>query len=331
MTAINLPHFKRKLRDISRALYIEHGWKLPRGLMDGAQRDPLNFTRAEWQQARRAGHDPKMLKAMFQECWAISDSPKALAKALEERGYWLARGDRRGHVAVDFRGEVYALAKWTGIRAKEVKAKLGNPQALPSLEETRAQIAARMTNQVRRFIGESEAAFKTQSASLSFRKAEMVQRHRHERDQLKAFQEARWIKETNRRAARLPRGLRGVWSWLTGKYRRIREENERETWLAYRRDQDQKDALILRHLEDRQTLQEHILTARREHARGVAQLHSDVAHYMRLRAQEPPQAREAFRDAAREKQQERQRGYDRPSPQRGQGRRRRRDRDFGPG
>ena len=44
MKAINLPHFKLKLRDISRELYMERGWKMPRGLMDSEARDPLNYT-----------------------------------------------------------------------------------------------------------------------------------------------------------------------------------------------------------------------------------------------------------------------------------------------
>ena len=31
MTAINLPHYKLKLRDVSRQLFIEHGWSMPTG------------------------------------------------------------------------------------------------------------------------------------------------------------------------------------------------------------------------------------------------------------------------------------------------------------
>ena len=55
MRAINLPHHKIKLRDVSRKLYMEHGWDMPRALQDRSLRDPLAFTRAEWQQAARAG------------------------------------------------------------------------------------------------------------------------------------------------------------------------------------------------------------------------------------------------------------------------------------
>jgi hypothetical protein len=63
MKAIPLPHFKLKLRDVSRELYLEHQWKMPRGLMNSAERDPSNFTLAEWQQAKRAGIDARELKS----------------------------------------------------------------------------------------------------------------------------------------------------------------------------------------------------------------------------------------------------------------------------
>ena len=35
MTAINLPHFKRKLTALSRELYLENNWTLPDGLRAG--------------------------------------------------------------------------------------------------------------------------------------------------------------------------------------------------------------------------------------------------------------------------------------------------------
>jgi len=90
MKAINLPHFKLKLRDVSRELYLEHGWQMPRGLVNSEERNPLNFTQAEWQQAKRIKQDPRAIKEAFQDCWAISDSKTAFANALEYRGYYLA-------------------------------------------------------------------------------------------------------------------------------------------------------------------------------------------------------------------------------------------------
>lgn len=111
MKAINLPHFKLKLKDISKQLYLEHGWRLPEGLRDRHARDPMNFSREDWQQAKRAGQDPETVRTTFQECWAVSDTRSAFERALEERGFYLAQGDRRGFVAVDWRGEIFAVSR----------------------------------------------------------------------------------------------------------------------------------------------------------------------------------------------------------------------------
>lgn len=68
MTAIDMPHFKRKLQDVSRQLFIEHGWKMPDGMIDPNLRNPLSFDRQEWFQAQRTGQDPRNIKAAFQQC-----------------------------------------------------------------------------------------------------------------------------------------------------------------------------------------------------------------------------------------------------------------------
>ena len=44
MKAINLPFYKTKLRDVSRELFFEHGWKMPQGLLDHNNRDPMNYS-----------------------------------------------------------------------------------------------------------------------------------------------------------------------------------------------------------------------------------------------------------------------------------------------
>ena len=124
LKAINLPHFKRKLTDLSRELYIEHGWKMPEGLVRSKARNPLNFSREEWQQAQRVKRDPRVIKEAFQDCWAISDSLRAFRNALESRGYYLAEGDRRGFVAIDYQGEIYSLSRWCGVKSKQLKERL---------------------------------------------------------------------------------------------------------------------------------------------------------------------------------------------------------------
>lgn len=125
MKAIHLSYHKRRLQDVSRELFRKHGWEIPKGHENPIYRNPRNFTLQEWQQAKRAKKDPKALKGLFQECWAQSDSNSSFAAALREHGLVLARGDKRGHVAVDYQGEVYPVSRWTDQKAKDVRARLG--------------------------------------------------------------------------------------------------------------------------------------------------------------------------------------------------------------
>jgi len=135
MRAINLSHYKLRLRDISRELYFEHGWEMPAGLQKAQDRDPLNYSAEEAGQAKRVKRDPTDLKKLLKTCWDSSDSKSAFANELAEHGFCLARGDRRGFVSVDARGEVYSHSRWLGVKTKDLTARLGDFVDLPDVEE----------------------------------------------------------------------------------------------------------------------------------------------------------------------------------------------------
>ena len=78
---------------------------------------------------------------MFQERWTISDSETSFAHALEEQGFILAKGDRRGIVAVDHEGETYAITRWVDVKTKQVRSRLGKPDNLPSVAKARNKAA----------------------------------------------------------------------------------------------------------------------------------------------------------------------------------------------
>lgn len=254
MTAINLPHFKIKLKDISRSLYLEHGWKMPHGLMNSNERNPLNFTQEEWQQAKRIKCDPKMIKQTFQECWAVSDSRQAFAQALEERGYYLAKGDRRGFVAVDWQGEVYAISRWVGIKTKEVKVRLGSPDDLQSVEETKARIETLLTDKFRQFADQQKAKHEAALQALDKKRKVLVMAQRKERCDLKQRHQKRWEVEVRARTERLPKGFKAIWSFMTGKYQEIKRRNEAETQTCKQRDRREVQELIERQITQRRKL-----------------------------------------------------------------------------
>jgi len=291
MRAINLPHYKTKLRDVSRALYLEHGWDMPRGLQDRSLRDPLNFSREEWQQARRAGVDPREIKAALQDAWKHSDNRTSFEAALKERGFWLAKGDRRGFVALDYRGEVYSLSRYVGVKTKEMEARLGESDRLPSASEIKATIAQGMTRKVHEFIKEAHSQTRQRLAMLEFRKGETIARHQDERATITAQHQKRWQADTMERAARLPRGFSGIWHRLTGQYAKIKAQNEKEALIAWQRDRAEKDAVIFKQIEERAALQRDIKRQRSISSQELMQLRKDVANYRDIDRPDPERDR----------------------------------------
>lgn len=281
MTAVRMSHDRPKLGDISRQLYIEHGWKMPEGLIDPALRNPLNFDRKEWFQARRAGSDPRDIKAAFQQCWAASDSGRAFRNALEQRGYYLARGDRRAVVAIDVHGGIYAVARWTGVKTKDVVKRMGDPDALPSLHDVRKQIAGRVTEKLTGFLAAVADDFTRAARNLEAKRLAMVENHRAARRDLQAVHDDRSKLEARQRAARFRTGLRGLWDRVSGQHSRLRMQNEAEAIACATRDALERQGLIDMQLVERRRLQDEIKRERRLHARELTWLNRQISEYRR--------------------------------------------------
>lgn len=309
MTARNLPFYKQRLTDLSRELYLEHGWDMPRGLLDRALRNPLNFSREEWQQAKRAQIDPRLLKAGFQDAWKRSDNAEALQAALEEKGYLLARGDRRGVVALDWRGEVYALSRYCGVKAKDVAARIGDATSLPSIAECQRWLAERIAGKLAGWARDEAARAEKQALSLKFQREQMVQRQRAQRRELDSVQAQRQEDEQRQRAARVPKGIRGLWGWVTGQNRKIRLQNELDAQQVQERDRKEREAMIQKQLAERRVLQERVKAIRGKQHEAMQELTREVAHYARLgrdapdspAASKPKERTQEVRKAGRER------------------------------
>lgn len=262
MKAINLPHYKLRLRDISHQLFLDNEWRMPRGLQNAQERDPLGFSQAEHQQAKRTDANAAAIKKIFKECWAASDSTVSFAQALKEHGYCLARGDRRGHVAVDADGEVFAMSRWLDLKAKEVRAKLGDGLSLPPVEEAKARIEQNAKDCQSEKLVEAIGQIRKKLLNLEARRIELVKRQREARRTLSKKQIERRNKETGIRAARLPTGLKALWFRVTGKYRKTTEENEIEKSNCKERDRLETQLIVERQLAERRSLQHEIQTIR---------------------------------------------------------------------
>ena len=293
MKAVQLSHSKRKLQSVARNLFLEHGWDMPPGLRNPLDRNPKNFTLEEWQQAKRIKKDPREIKATLQHCWQASDSRKAFAAALEERGYKLAKGDRRGFVAVDRLGEVYAVARWVGIKTKAVRERLGdeNDEQLPTVDACKQAFANQIGQRLEELKADQDRLAELQRAQANTQRKAMVDRHRHARRQLKAAQQTRRDQEVAARQARYNKGLLGLWDRLTGAHSRIKTQNEHETLQAHERDRQEKDALIFTQLGERRELQHTLRHAAGMQRKQASNLAADLESLRQVR---PGKLREAW-------------------------------------
>jgi hypothetical protein len=285
MKAVQLSFSKRRLIDLSRELFLEHGWTMPEGIKHSHARDPLNFTLAEWQQAKRIGKDPKQIKAVFQECWSLGKTQNAFAHALKEQGYILARGDRRGFVAVDHKGEVFAVSKWVGIKTKEVRTRLVDEKALPLVDEARIRIAKDMTARLETLSQEQMTVFTTRRAELEEKRQALVRQNQADRQKLTETQHSYWQDKQQEWRRSFNKGMRGLFDRLTGRRKQIEERNEQEAWQVQMRQQQERDALILEQLETRRTLQARIERLEALKSYRLDELEHDRSQYQAMRDQ----------------------------------------------
>lgn len=105
-------------------------------------------THDDHQQAERTGMTVAERKAHITALRQSCDDAKAFKAALEEAGYVLAKGDRRGFVLVDGQGETFSLSKHvTDIKGKDYKAFMAalDPATLPTVDEAKATQEQRQT------------------------------------------------------------------------------------------------------------------------------------------------------------------------------------------
>lgn len=298
MKAINLPHYKRKLNALARDLFIEHEWELPKGFqhLGGASLD--NFTMAQWQQAQRYGLHPSEIKDALRQCWERSDGLKSFSAALTEKGYRLAKGDRRGFVAVDLYGEVYSIPKWLWLKTKEVKLKLGSPEPLLSVEAATNDLKRRVSDRLLQLIDQAKDKQAEAMLPLKAEQQDLTQLHHKQRVALITLHRDRHAAETAARMERFNTGWRGLWDRLTGRAAKLRAENEQEAAACLRRDRMERDEQVTAQLHERRVLQARIDTLTDKQIEERRRLFGMVADYLGS----PRKARQRERERARKAQ-----------------------------
>ena len=107
---------------------------------DGEERPERSPTRAEIRQEQRTGIKGKDVREDVTELFHLSAGPEEFREALDEHGYVLAKGDKRGFVIVDRAGGIHSLARRIeGMKAAELRAFMAplDRESLPSVEEAK--------------------------------------------------------------------------------------------------------------------------------------------------------------------------------------------------
>ena len=282
MKAIKLNFPKRKLNGLALDLFIQHGWEIPAGFLPGQEADPMNYTYAEYQEAKRGNRDAKHLKHHIKISWNAADGRKAFEAALERAGLFLAQGDRRGFVCVDYEGETYSLSRWSGVKSQGLIERLGEPEQFRTVDETRAMVAECMTPKLQEYVAEVKEQARVDLRDFETQRSEMTQRHKQQRQELAEMQDKRWQTETAERTGRLSTGLKGLWHRITGKHRQVMQENELSAQRGLQRDKLEQQELTDKQQRYRGQLQEHIDAARSAYAERLDALHTQLAEYSKL-------------------------------------------------
>lgn len=319
MKAVQLSHDHHKLMDISRDLFIEHDWKMPAGMINKQDRDPLNFSLEEWQQAKRAGKHPKEIKGIIRDCWAVSDSKTSFVNALKEHGYILAQG-RRGHVAVDYKGEAYAISRATDLKAKQIRARLGEIDDLPTVGQAHETASGLITKRLKEI--EAEKAAEADNVRKRHREAAQVLRDQNAATmkRLQQSQAERFKKAEAERQARIRTGIRGLFDRLTGERKRTLAKNGQEAAAAKQRDRQELQNLHFKH-QHAESLQHHRAYKDRSTFHQIARLLKDDIERLNKDVQSSKdQEREAFktkRRSTRERPKRQSRSRQREGPSMG--------------
>jgi hypothetical protein len=215
----------------------------------------------------------------------MSDNVRAFAAALEERGLFLAKGDRGAHVVLTLDGDVFAVSRLAGKKTKEVQERFGKPDGLDDVAKTVRRIGETTGQRLRAHIAEAKRISSTAMRPLLDQRTAMKIQHQEERHKLDGGQQARFASEQRERSARVRKGLLGAWDFLTGQYAKVRQQNETEAVASLQRDRAQRQGLLQDQMRERGALQGSIEQERHRHARQLLALYHDAARFRRMREQ----------------------------------------------
>ena len=258
------------------------------GLEKDVERPRAEFTQQDKQKAERSGIEPKDRNAFVTEAYEQSKTGGAFVQALENEGYYLARGDRKNiFMLVDPQFEAHKLGSCiNGAKVSEIKQFLA-PLKVNALE-TVSEVIEQLKNP-EHALDRAEEINKT----FEHRLDQLKEQQEAQKSQLSARHEAENQIVEHGKKAEEPRGLLKLVQQVTGyawfkEKLQDREDRERLASQQIERDRqsrDHKNELLALERERREELSK-LDEIHRENARAKPRFHVSISERRLNTAQE---------------------------------------------
>jgi hypothetical protein len=297
MKAVQMSHDRLKLRTVAQEFCRDHGLELPDGMKPGQSKDTRvdRFNKraaqenlGEKQQQERTGVTKAERRAEIATLWQNTSNGAAFVHALEDKGYFLARGDDRAYVVIDLYGEVHSLSRQiSGVaKRKEFLDRLADfpPAGLRDVEtaracarekllerqkakDTTATKQAETTRQepprpdgaapVEQRTAALHARQQQRRAELDKHRLDLHARQFRERGALREMQADHHAEVASERKQKQPKGLAAFLTRITGIGRFVswaQDKADRKREAAHRHE---TDALLRRHTRELKEMERH--------------------------------------------------------------------------
>jgi hypothetical protein len=237
--AIQIAHDHLKLRTVAREFARDYGLELPDGMKKDGKRDRFNDRAkqenlGEKQQQERTGISKAERMRDIEHAWHNTTNGAAFVHAMEDKGYFLARGDTGRYVVVDLYGEIHSLYRQIeGVKSAEVKERLSGYPLDKQPDVIAAQAYAKNKREERENQQPAEARTETENklverthalqarqqqrrSELDKQRADLYARQFAERGALREMQEADKADIAAARTERQPKGLAALLTRITG-------------------------------------------------------------------------------------------------------------------
>jgi hypothetical protein len=271
--AVHMDHDRFKLQAVVREFARDHGLPLPPGMEKKGSNKDKESNYQEKQQQERSGISKEERMAAITAVWQEHNkNPHTFVKALEEKGYRLARGDSGRYVVVDHAGEVHSLYRQIeGMKSKDIKQFLGAdypPGKLHDVETARAaaqqgrnehdarkEDAGKPRQTVRETREELARHHEERRSQLDLKRAELGKRIETERQALTDLHTAEKDGVLAARAAKQPRGMLAFLSRITGIQAYITARHSRQDAAREKAHRGEHEALERRHGRERHEME----------------------------------------------------------------------------